>query len=355
MNTRKVAGVVSVLSLMLLLAVVAAGLVSAAPPNAPPGLARAIAAQERHTDALLAKRGVVGTAVGLAADGTAVVKVYTKSSGVHGIPADLDGVEVEEEETGELVAQTTIWNGIGGSSGTERLIVYRRGLYCTVGTLGVLVKDVHGVVYALSNAHVYASEGSKISEGPAVTGVVAGAENADRILAPGRVDMQPACGNETTMAAATIGTLWNYQPIVFSRTADNRIDAAIAKLEFPLEVANATPDSGYGTPSSAWDTAGVNDVVVKYGRTTGQTQGKVTGVNASLLIKYDIGQARFNGQVVVTGSSGAFSAGGDSGSLIVRNSDKRPVALLFAGSSSTTIGNPIKDVLAAFGVTIVGN
>ena len=58
---------------------------------------------------------------------------------------------------------------------------------------------------------------------------------------------------------------------------------------------------------------------------------------------------------------GGFSAGGDSGSLIVakgqgRNkaNDRKPVGLLFAGSSFATIANPIDAVLAAFGVTIDG-
>jgi hypothetical protein len=56
-------------------------------------------------------------------------------------------------------------------------------------------------------------------------------------------------------------------------------------------------------------------------------------------------------------NSSSFSAGGDSGSLIVtNNSNKNPVALLFAGSSTTTIANPIKEVLSklstAFGKAV---
>jgi hypothetical protein len=61
---------------------------------------------------------------------------------------------------------------------------------------------------------------------------------------------------------------------------------------------------------------------------------------------------------------GAFSDGGDSGALIVTKSlvdslDRQPVALLFAGSSSSTIGNPIQAVLDGFfgpyGLSIVGD
>jgi len=52
-------------------------------------------------------------------------------------------------------------------------------------------------------------------------------------------------------------------------------------------------------------------------------------------------------------NSSTFSAGGDSGSLIVtNNASHNPVALLFAGSSSTTIGNPIGEVLTKLGTAL---
>jgi hypothetical protein len=343
----KVAGLVPLVSLVALLGILAAGLVWAAgPPSPPPGLDRALAAQAAHTDALLANPRVVGTAIGLGPDGRAVVKIYTRAAGVRGLPAALDGVPVEVEATGDLVAQD-VWKGIGGSSGTERLIVLRRSLYCTVGTLGALVRDGAGTVYALSNAHVYAGEGSKLHGGPALTG-----DQGDRILQPGRVDMtQAACGSAAEIDAAEIGRLWAYRPIVFSRTAKNRIDAAIAKVS--VDVANSTVD-GLGTPAGEIVDAALAQAVVKYGRTTGRTEGTVTGINATVIIKYDKGQARFEGQVVVRGLDGSsFSAGGDSGSLIMTSDENRPVALLFAGSSSSTIGNPIRDVLAEWGLSIV--
>ena len=68
------------------------------------GLETAIAAQERHTDDMLGIQGVVGTAVGLGADGGAVVKIYTERSGVAGLPRSLDGVPVVVQVTGEIVA-----------------------------------------------------------------------------------------------------------------------------------------------------------------------------------------------------------------------------------------------------------
>jgi hypothetical protein len=78
----------------------------------------------------------------------------------------------------------------------------------------------------------------------------------------------------------------------------------------------------------------------------------VTAINATVLIRYDNGTARFIHQVVV---GGPFSDSGDSGSLIMTVGGNHPVALLFAGSSSSTIGNPIDKVLASFGgLSIVG-
>ncbi|NQU97374.1 MAG: hypothetical protein HQ548_07005, partial [Chloroflexi bacterium] len=66
--------------------------------------------------------------------------------------------------------------------------------------------------------------------------------------------------------------------------------------------------------------------------------------------------ARFVNQIMVQDNLPSrvdtFSAGGDSGSLIVTEDGNNPVALLFAGSKFYTVANPIGDVLDAFGVTI---
>ncbi|MBT8395725.1 MAG: hypothetical protein KJN92_02110, partial [Gemmatimonadetes bacterium] len=57
-------------------------------------------------------------------------------------------------------------------------------------------------------------------------------------------------------------------------------------------------------------------------------------------------------------TDGSFSTGGDSGSLVVTKgllaADRRPVGLLFAGSSNNTIANPIDLVLDRFGVQVDG-
>ena len=94
--------------------------------------------------------------------------------------------------------------------------------------------------------------------------------------------------------------------------------------------------------------------VQKYGRTTGYTHGRVSGINATIDVGYKNGKARFEDQIVITGNG--FSAGGDSGSLIVTEglllADRRPVGLLFAGTPTSTLANPIELVLDRFGVRI---
>ncbi len=332
----------------------------AQPAFDPPGLERAIEAQERHTNDLLGIQGVVGTAVGLGTNGQAVVKIYTEKSGVAGLPRSLNGVPVVVQVTGKIFAfnkpdangdhnhggggeevDPPVTNPIGVSSGTERLINVNGDLYCTVGTLGARVKDASGNVYALSNAHVYALEGS------VPYGDVQDGDGGDRILQPGRVDMTAqACGSYEEINAPEIGTLSAFVELDFSVGNNNTVDAAIA-LSSAVDLGNATPSDGYGTPKSTTVLASINQKVMKYGRTTGQTNGKVDAINATINIGYDSGVARFVNQIVIR--PGNFSAGGDSGSLVVVRGgadNREPVGLLFAGSLVVTIVNPIGEVLS---------
>ena len=120
-----------------------------------------------------------------------------------------------------------------------------------------------------------------------------------------------------------------------------------------------TPSNGYGAPRTRTTVAKLNQQVQKYGRTTGHTKGKVTGINATVNVNYRTGIARFVGQIMIVGNSQLFSTGGDSGSLIVSKglafTDRLPVGLLFAGSASNTIANPIDLVLDRFNVKVEGN
>jgi hypothetical protein len=80
----------------------------------------------------------------------------------------------------------------------------------------------------------------------------------------------------------------------------------------------------------------------------------------NLTVGFDIGPLRFDNQIEIEGGgTEPFSAGGDSGSLIV-GADRRAMALLFAGSDQggangqgLTYANPIRAVLDALKIELV--
>ncbi len=315
-------------------------------------------AQERHTERLMAMNGVEGTAIGYNQNDQLAVKVFTAGPGVRGIPQQLEDVPVQVVITGKFYALDKPDKPPGKPDkppgkpdkppgkpdGEEELDPTSRfprpvpiGVSTgnegerSAGTIGCRVtKD--GKVYALSNNHVYALR----NEAPIDS----------RVLQPGRYDGGKARKD-------TIGTLADFEPIKFDGS-DNTIDVAIALCSVD-NLGNATPaddPDGYGTPSSTTATAYVGLEVQKYGR-NGQTFGEVDSVNATVIVYYSTRSAIFVEQILIT--PGTFSAGGDSGSLIVTQDGKNPVGLLFAGSSISTVANPIGPVLTRFGVTIDGD
>lgn len=303
-------------------------------------LAGALAAQAQVTDDWLAMDGVVGTAVGMNARGEAVLKVYLTAPGAALLPARVAGVDVALEVTGPIVALDEPPAGSvdpkGGFPRPVPIGVSTGHPNVTAGTIGARVTDGERV-YALSNNHVFAANNQ--------------GRTGDKLLQPGVVD-----GGRDPEDA--IGTLYDYEPIGFCagfRCPSNRIDAALA-LTSPEDLGNQTPEDGYGTPRSRTAEAELGMTVQKYGRTTGYTQGRITGINAIIDVGYRTGKARFENQIMISGDG--FSAGGDSGSLIVTRgvllADRRPVGLLFAGSSTNTIANPIDLVLSRFDVRIDG-
>jgi hypothetical protein len=309
-------------------------------------LGSAIDVQKRHNNNLFATPDVVGTAVGLTENGAPAIKVYKKSVGIMGIPTSLEGIPVIVEETGEFHAFPASQKG--GSPNSSRINTaspFTRPVpigvstgnqgECSAGTIGARVKDSGGNIYALSNNHVYALENN--------------APLNSSVLQPGLYDTQCSVDSNNV-----IGSLSKFAMIVFSSSASNTVDAAIAVSNVSL-LGNSTPPNGYGTPQSATVSAFVGQNVMKYGRTSSLTTGQITGINGTVLVTYSSGTARFVNQIIV-GSSKPFIKAGDSGSLLVTTSSANPVGLLFAGTSSgkTAIANPIDLVEAALGVTIDG-
>ena len=354
--------IVAVVAMTALVAALSASPVFGGNDNGGQGLEKAIAAQEKHTDELLSKQGVVGTAVGLNATGVAVVLILTTEPGVAGLPQKLDGVPVRVKVTGEIFALNHCPDGshsgkgkppCGGDDGEDPpsevldptakqprpapIGVSTGHPSITAGTIGARVTDGTDV-YALSNNHVYAASNS--------------ASIGDSVIQPGTFD-----GGSSP--ADDIGILSDFEPIKFNGI-DNVIDAAIA-MSTTANIGNATLSDGYGMPQSATAAASINMKVKKYGRTTAQTKGRVTAINVTVNVGYSSGVARFVGQIII--ELGSFSAGGDSGSLIVVDQkkgksagpdDRKPVGLLFAGSPFITVANPIDAVLTRFGVTVDG-
>jgi len=105
-----------------------------------------------------------------------------------------------------------------------------------------------------------------------------------------------------------------------------------------------------GEPESATD-ATLGMQVHKTGRTTGYTHGLVSQKHATVRVGYPGGTALFEEQIIISplNSSQPFSQPGDSGSLILN--ELNPVGLLFAGSDSITIANPILTVMDRLGFT----
>jgi hypothetical protein len=316
-----------------------------------PSLNAAMAAQESVTAEWLAMDGVIGTAVGRDLSGDYVVKVYLTALGMAQLPASVAGVPVQFEITGPIRAlnePVVADRSAVAAAGDE---IDRRANFprpvpigvstghtgVTAGTLGARVTDGDRV-FALSNNHVYANNNE--------------ARPGDPLLQPGVADG----GRSPTDVVAT---LHDFQEIAFCSNRFqcplNQMDAAIA-LTSTDDVGFATPDDGYGSPRDTPVEAMLGAKVQKYGRTTGYTHGTVTGINAVIDVSYRGGTARFEDQILISGNG--FSAGGDSGSLIVSEgffaADRRPVGLLFAGSPTSTIANPIDVVLDRFAVTIDG-
>lgn len=324
-----------------------------AAPNENAALRAVMAVQDYHTPWLMDLPGVVGTGIGKDKEGNLVISVYTENDEVVGIPPKLDLIPVRKRVTGRFVAYAdpkTRFDRpvpIGVSTGHPDI---------TAGTIGCRVKDDQGNVYALSNNHVFANS-NKASIG-------------DNILQPGPYD-----GGQDP--ADAIGTLYAYKEIFMNNGENNPnfIDAAIAEIDITT-VGYETPSDGYGAPSKTIHTVTTADLdeenpleVRKYGRTTGNTTGFVVEVNVTVTVCYQArgpfcrewatfyDQIAFNDGVIEYDENGnelpdKFSAGGDSGSLIVTGTGNHPIALLFAGSSTRTIGSPIQYVLDAFDVTI---
>jgi len=268
------------------------------------------------------------------------------------VPGEIRGIPTDVVETGILRAQlerTDRWRPAPGGVSIGHTSV-------TAGTLGCLVRK-NGETLILSNNHVMAAENA--------------AAIGDPILQPGPYDGGSDPGDR-------IGVLEEFVPIRFLSTEpsdctvartvavlanalayllgsgtrllavrlqeeENRVDAALARPVNPADLSEEILELG---TIRAIGSAGLGTPVRKSGRTTGLTSDEILQVDVTADITYGAGRtARFTNQIM----AGAMSGGGDSGSAVL-DAENNLVGLLFAGSDTTTVINPIGHVVDALGI-----
>jgi hypothetical protein len=210
----------------------------------------------------------------------------------------------------------------------------------TAGTLGCLSVGAHAPrnrrLMVLSNNHVLANS------------------NAARV---GDCICQPGAYDGGRCPADQIAILEKFIPIRFGR-GFNYVDCATGwawpqRVRKELIYLSRGRRRFFRIGSSPIGPA-PNMLVGKTGRTTQLKQGRITAVNVTVNVNYGSGRvAQFRDQIAIRGLSGAFSAGGDSGSVIWQwASGLRPVGLLFAGGGGTTFGNRITRVLSSLDIRL---
>src|SRR5437867_5537293 len=323
-----------------------------------------MAVQGEVTPDLMRQPEILGTAVGVDAAGTPVLTVYVDRDAanagevIRSLPRDVRGAGVQVHLTDKFRAMAKPpWAGGGGHSvshtakqtppiqlGTSGGWAYDLANgFCCGGTLGALVK-IGSTQYILSNYHVFESD--IVSGGNNRT-----AQTGDPIIQPGLIDV--SCNKNL---AQTVGTL-----VKKSSLPGSNVDCAIAAV-VPGMVRTDGAILEIGTISNTTVSAFINQAVKKSGRTTGLTHSSVSGLNATIIVDYDNECAgglaftkTFTVQIVVANPGNHFLNSGDSGSLMVEDVATTPhaVGLLFAGTSVDAIANPIGQVLAFLGATMV--
>lgn len=319
-------------------------------------------AKEQHKAELLRLPNVVGVGVGyreaqgVPTDTMSVVVLVTQKLPRYAltvdamIPKRVDDVGTDVRAVGELVAlqsPTERWRPAppGVSLGHYQI---------TTGTFGAVVRDrATGARLILSNNHVLANSNAASLGDPILQpGPADGGTPSNDLLArlerfcpiefnqePGTCSLAGAYARFGNWLAQVLGSSHRLQVLINRPQAANLVDAAVAR---PIDDSQITEEVLNIGPVSGTVPAALGMSVRKSGRTTGLTTGTINVLEATVSINYGGSRtATFEGQIVTS----AMSQGGDSGSLLVHGSENRAIGLLFAGSSLSTIHNPIQPVL----------
>ncbi len=220
--------------------------------------------------------------------------------------------------------------------------------FCFGGTLGSLLTSnaTPPAIVILSNNHVLG-----LSDGGAV---------GQEVTQPGVIET--GCSLTGTINVATVTNILSLQTqpipafpvdVTTAQITTGQVDLTDSILELGA-VSNGIPQPA--PPAASTMAATVNQLLAKSGRTTGLTCAAVESVSVSAQVSYEQGCATTNpfnvtytDEIVVANMSNeqSFIGDGDSGSLAVDEATAQPVALMFAGSNTSAIGNPVADVLNA--------
>jgi len=211
--------------------------------------------------------------------------------------------------------------------------------FCCSGTIGSLVSR-GGLLYILSNTHVIARRDL--------------AAIGEAIVQPGLVDNNCSVNGTTTVANLSQFFHLENDPLPNVDAAMAEIVAgAVDPLGTILQLGGTTngdqPTDGTPNPGPGVAPA-VGRKVAKSGAATGLTCGTILAINLSINVEYQKGcntgttyVCNFTDQIDIADQG--FSAEGDSGSLIVTQDTADPVGLLYGGSDSDTVANPVAVVM----------
>jgi hypothetical protein len=275
-------------------------------------------------------------------DGQTVDVIITAISQADSTASDSVDLIIVPAQQAKQTLPTLLGVSGGNINATSRV---GSAMFCCGGTLGSeLLRG--GQKYILSNNHVLAGSD---------TGVAGSGASGDSILQPGLIDSQ--CSSTSSNTVANLSQFFNLE--TGSGTA---VDAAIALVVSGDVDASGTisqlggitsagqPTNG-GPHSGSGIAASLGETVAKSGRSTGLTCASINAINVQASVEYTKGCGTGSTFDVtytdaISMGDGTFSAEGDSGSLIVDQTSADAVGLLFGGSDTDTVANPIADVLA---------
>jgi hypothetical protein len=328
-------------------------------------LEHARAVLREHRELLLARPNVVAVGVGHKTTGgqrtDAVCIVCSvarklpaqRLSARDVVPVALDALPTDVMETGAFQALQSRTGRLrpapGGVSIGHRDV--------TAGTLGCLVRR-GGERFILSNNHVLANSNAGAAGDPVLQpGVHDGGRFPEDQIAtladfvPIRFAESPS---DCSLARGMATLLNGFAGLLESRTrfrtvrpraVENRVDAAIARPGLDADVSDEILELGAISGLAKLE---LGSPVRKSGRTTGLTEGRIEQIDVTVDVSYGAGRiARFTEQLM----AGAMSQGGDSGSAVL-DAENRLGALLFAGSDTTTVLNPIDAVFSALDLSL---